>query len=438
MNKDQTVLRANVSTVPAQTLPQAGRLGYELGLAWRNLTAQPVQTLITILVVALAIALFIVVVALNAGVQRGIIIASDPFGMMIIGPKGSAQELVLNTILLQGLPLGTMPLSVYEDMVDSERVSLAVPLAMGDNVGGARIIGTNRNFFELRPSLPEPPTFQLAQGRLFEAEFEAVLGSRAAAELGLGLGDQFFPEHGVEQGLESEAHTEHRYTVVGILQPTSSPYDTTIITTMESVWEIHAEAAEIQQLSPLADGQPHGPELTAVLVRPAGFVEANYIWRGFRQSAAAQAVFPGGELGGLFDLLNQGQQVLTVVGYVAAVMAMLTMLLALYSTIDRRGQMIAVMRSLGAGRGSIFRMVLSEALIVAVVGALLGRLLGYGTAAAIAANLAQQAAIPIPISYQIGLEPGLWLLTLGVGLLAGVIPAVIAYRVKVVERLFGQ
>ena len=47
---------------------------------------------------------------------------------------------------------------------------------MGDSVGGARIIGTDEHFFELRPSQQDAPAFRLAEGRYFATDFEAVLG----------------------------------------------------------------------------------------------------------------------------------------------------------------------------------------------------------------------------------------------------------------------
>ncbi|MCB0168262.1 MAG: FtsX-like permease family protein, partial [Anaerolineae bacterium] len=350
--------------------------------------------------------------------------------------------LVLSTILLQGLPIGNMPYHIYEQLQRDDRVSLAVPLALGDNVGGARIIGTTPDFFQLRPALNKPPTFQLAAGREFTGDFEAVLGSKAAAGLGLKPGDQFVPAHGVETGLETDTH-DVPHTVVGILQPTHSPFDTAVLTSIESVWAVHeheeeenhVETAALTSTAAEDEADADQRQITAVLVRPTGFIETNQLWREFRLGSEAQAAFPGQELGQLFDLLNQGQRILTVAGYLAAAMATLTVLLAVYSATDRRRSMIAVMRSLGANRTSIFRMVMFEALLIAAIGALAGRLLGYAAAYNLAANLTEQSAIPIPITYEMALEPWLWAVTLAVGLLAGLIPALMAYRVNIVENL---
>jgi hypothetical protein len=69
---------------------------YDLSLSWRGLRTRPVQTLIPMLVVGLAVALSIAVLALGDAARRGIIQASDPFGVLVIGPKGDGQQLVLN------------------------------------------------------------------------------------------------------------------------------------------------------------------------------------------------------------------------------------------------------------------------------------------------------------------------------------------------------
>lgn len=442
---------------------------YELKLAWRNLANRPVQTLVTLIVVALAVALAVTVIHLNEGLQRGIIRASDPFGVLVVGAKGSSQQLVLSTLLLQGLPVGNIDAHIFEELRDDPRVALAVPMAMGDNIGGARIIGTDEHFFELRSSQQAAPAFQLAEGRIFAADFEAVLGSRAAAELGLRIGDQFRPAHGVEPGLEGDEHAEV-HTVVGILQPSGTPFDNAVLTTVNSVIAMHVETlaasdsaatdnhavdtdhAATKMVDAAADAESaHHDEgvhadddhahagagqVTAVLVAPVGFIEANQLWRDFYTGTEAQAVFPGRELGGLFDLLNQGQEILILVGYLAAVMAALTLFLAIYSATESRQHLLAILRGVGAGRRTVMLVVLVETVLVAMLGALVGRLLGYGAAAAIAGEISRRSAIPMAIGWLPQVEPALWLLPLALGVLAGLLPAWQAYRINVVEKLF--
>jgi putative ABC transport system permease protein len=410
-------------------------IAYDLFLAWRAARARPVSTIITLLIIALAIALPITVLALGDGARQGIVRASDPFGVLVIGAPGSGQQLVLSTVLLQGAPVGNMPYSVYQSLIDDPRAAPVVPIALGDNVGGARIIGTDAALLELRPSASAPPAFQVVQGRFFSADFEAVLGAGAARALGLAVGDSFLAAHGISRGLASDQH-DTPYTVVGILGRSSSPYDDAVFTSVESVWRLHEPQGD-SRLSALAlDPSAAADQLTAALVKPVGFAEANSLWQSFAARPEAQAAFPGQELGALFDLFAQGERILTLVGWLVLGIAGLTVFLSLYSAIAAREGAIALIRGLGGARTTVFRMILFEALLITLIGALAGRVIGYAVAWVIAGALSASSSIPIPIRFLPDLEPLLWLLPIALGLLAGVIPAVQAYRINPVEKLF--
>ncbi|MEL7433089.1 MAG: FtsX-like permease family protein [Chloroflexota bacterium] len=427
---------------------------YDLKVAWRNLRNRPIESSVPIFVVALAIALSVTVFALSDGAEEGIVQASDPFQMLVIGSAGSGQDLVLSSVMLQGNPIGNIPYEVYENLEnDIERVQLAVPLAMGDSVGNARIIGTNHNFFEIRRTQVDPPAFQLAEGRLFtEAigntgdilEAEAVFGALSARRLGLNIGDTFLGTHGIGVGIAENVHENVVYTVVGILHPTNTPYDTAVYTSLDAVWGSHVRENDPNNAFPTIAGltpqvvadAPSSGEVTAVLVSATSFANLNRIAQEFYLEPTLQAAFPGDELGQLIGLLNQGQQVLEIVGYLVLGIAGLTLFLSMYSAVLSRQQSIAIMRGLGNNRASIFRMIIFETLIVSIVGALLGRVIGYSLALIIADIYSAQSAIPIPIRFLPELELVLWVLSIGVGILAGLIPAWLAYRVDVVKHLF--
>lgn len=410
---------------------------YDLGLAWRSVQARVVQTVIPVIIVALGVAVAVATLTLGDGLRQGIIQASDPFGVLVIGPKGDGQQLVLNSILLQGLPLGTIPAAIYDELTADDRAGLVVPLAKGDNIGGAPIIGTDAAFFELRTAIDAPPAFALREGDFFSAEFEAVLGSRAAEGLGLRVGDTFQAQHGVERGIAEDMH-EQVYTVVGILQPSGTAYDGAAYVTTETVWHAHEDEEgepnpfALEPLTPQA-GDPE--RLTAILVQPVGFGEANSLWQTFYIRTDAQAVFPGQELGRLFDLFGQVQSLLTAVGWLVLAIALAVVFLSVYSATLNRRRDLAVMRSLGAGRSTIARVIMFEALLLSVGGAILGRVLGYGAAAVIGGMVAQNAAIPVMVRFAWGLEPVLWVLPVILGALGGLIPAWLAYQSDVVDGL---
>ncbi|HML23390.1 MAG TPA: ABC transporter permease [Aggregatilinea sp.] len=435
---------------------------YDMAVAWRNLHARPIQTAIPALVIALALALSLAVAMLSDGAKEGIIQASDPFGVMVIGAKGSSQQLVLSSILLQDDPIGNIPYTIYDDLEHDERVQLAVPLAFGDNVAGARLIGTNHDFFELRTSRSAPPAFQLADGRLFavvedheheedaehdaeeheegdehhdEGLFEAVLGATAAKDLGLKVGDQFETTHGFGEGIATDHHHEP-YTVVGILKPSGTAYDGAAFTQIESVWHVH-EVDPNDSLAPyMGERLGASDQVTAVLVLPASFAGQNQIYQEFYTGTEAQAAFPGTELTDLFELIDQAQEILGLIGYMVLGIAALTVFLSMYNATVAREHAIAVMRGLGSSPAHVVRIVLFETLFVTLLGAILGRVIGYGAAQVVADAYSARSAIPVPLRLLPEWEALLWALPLGVGALAGLVPAALAYRVNVVEKLF--
>lgn len=206
-------------------------------VALRELRYHPWQTVILVLLIALAVAASVFVTTLGGGLQRGLVQATEPFPQ-IVGAKGSAYQLVLNTVFLQDRPIGNMKPQVLADLKANPDVKMAVPLAFGDNLRGFRIVGTTPEIFKIKPKADGPEWMHLAQGRAFDKPFEAVLGADTAKRLNMGLGDKFYSIHGAT--VHGHVHKDQQYTVVGILAPVGGPYDQSVLTDIRSVWLAHA------------------------------------------------------------------------------------------------------------------------------------------------------------------------------------------------------
>lgn len=333
----------------------------------------------------------------------------------------------MSTLLLQGAPIGNISGRIFQELRKDPRVALAVPIAMGDNVGGARIIGTDEHFFELRPSLQDAPAFRLAEGRYFATDFEAVLGSRAAAELRLAIGDWFRPQHGVMCGLESDTHAEV-HTVVGILQPSNTPFDKAVLTRVESVIDMHAEEGTGQttqednaseallagdtasvsesrdsqkrrtrrrrkrRMTPNRRGEPGHSHWRSrsVSSRPTSSGAYSTSVQRCRLSSRARTGQPLRPAG-------QGQQILIrcwipCCGDGGAHALVIT-------APQNREHVLAILRGVGAGCSRPATVVLVETVLMALLGTLFGCSSARVTAAAasIAVELTRQSAIPIQI-----------------------------------------
>jgi putative ABC transport system permease protein len=406
-----------------------------LQMAWRNLTNRFIQTVITVVVVVIGVAMSLSIMMLSDGIKEGIVKASEPFGM-IVGSKGSANQLVFNTIFLMDNPLANISLDYYNKLEKDPRVTLAVPFALGDNYNGFRIAGTSPQFFTLKGKPSDPPYFQLASGRLFEKPFEAVLGAKAAAKAGLVLGDTFISGHGVIRSLELDEHKDHPYTVVGILRSVSAPSDQGIYVSMDSYWISHKHNDEHHASGAAEEDkdEDESPGVTAALVKPKGYIDLMKMFQEINQGKQAQAVFPGQVIAKIFDMMGSGEQILKYISYVVLGMAGLTIILALYgSTVERR-RTVSILRAIGASRSSILTIVLLESALVVLIGCLAGVGAGYLLTWALAQYIGSQISITVALVYSSELLTIVGLVGF-MGILAGIVPAIGAYRTEAARYL---
>lgn len=414
-----------------------------IGIAIRNLRTRLGQTLLTAVVIALGVGLALGVIVLSAGLKRGLIVAGGPFEI-VVGPKGSATQLVVSSVLLQDLPIGNLSYAQYEQVRADERIRDAIPIALGDNVGGLRIVGTTPELFAVAVTPAQGPFYAFATGRPFAADFEAVLGNTAAQQLGLSVGAEFMSGHGVIGGIAGEAHEGEYYRVVGILAPTDSPADLGVYVPLSSYWRVHAPftgsifaPAELPAaFAALTPDEQRTLGVTAVLVR-ARTISASYqVYQAYNSGPELQAALPGLVLTQFLDLLGQGQRVLALVTYVALGMAALSVALTLYGAVLARQRDIAVLRALGARRSTVLLIAVCEAAMLAVLGIVLGLFLGHAIAGEIAARVAARSALAVPLRFELA---ELWVVfamfALGIG--GGVLPAIRAYRLEAASVLAG-
>ncbi|MFD0673161.1 ABC transporter permease [Cohnella sp. GCM10027633] len=400
-----------------------------ISMAWRNLANRRVQTIITILVVIVGVAVTQAIMMLSSGVKQGIVRASEPFGM-IVGSKGSANQLVFNTIFLMDNPLANMDHEFYENLTKDDRVESAVPFALGDNFDGFRIVGTEPAFFDLKGRPVDPAYFHLASGRVFGQAFEAVIGADVAKETGLKPGDTFNGAHGVAAAFEPDEHAAHPYTVVGVLSRVSAPSDRGIYVSMDSYWINH----EHEEVGAAEHEHEEKGGVTAALVKPKSYMGLMQLYQEINQGKDAQAVLPGQVLAKLFDMIGGGEEVLRNIGYVVLGMAGLTVALALYgSTVERRRN-VAILRAIGASRAAVMSIVLIESGLVMVAGCLLGAAAGYGLTVLLTDYIGAQVAIAMPIAFAWESLSFIGAVAL-IGVAAGLLPALAAYRVETARHL---
>ena len=191
----------------------------------RSLRQHLLSTVITALSIALAGGLLMSVWVVKVQSQTTFTQVNTGFDA-VLGARGSKLQLVLNAIFHLEASPGNLPYADYEFIKRHPAVKLAIPIAVGDNLRGYRIVGTIPELFSAVEYAPGKK-FTLGSGVLFNpAAKEAVLGNFAARKLGLHTGDTFHPFHGLIYD-EKNQHAE-TYAVTGVLAPSNTPADKVI------------------------------------------------------------------------------------------------------------------------------------------------------------------------------------------------------------------
>ena len=394
-----------------------------LSLAWRYLWSRPLGAALNLLLLSLGLASITFLLLLGHQLQRAF--DRDLAGIdLVVGAKGSPLQLILSGVLHLDVPTGNVPLQAVQALGKNPLVASVIPISLGDSFRGFRIVGTSHAY-------PAHYQASLAQGSLWQAPMQAVLGASAARAMGLQVGSSFVGSHGLGAG--GHTHGDLPYTVTGILAPTGSVLDRLILTDTASVWQVHEKATALD-----ADDQKileQERELTLALLRYRSPLAAVSLPRFINSTTEMQAAAPALEISRLLRMLGVGTEVLRALAGVLLLTAALSVFLALWSAVRERRADLALLRMLGAPPRRVAALLLCEALWLGVLAAVLGVALGQGLLALLGHLLALDQSLLIGGLVwppELGWVPAL---ALGVSLAAALLPTLGAYRVRVQELL---
>ncbi|MCC6145562.1 MAG: ABC transporter permease [Candidatus Hydrogenedentes bacterium] len=405
----------------------------------RSLRQHALSTVVTVLAVALATGLVMGVFSIQAQSYNAFTGGNIGFDA-VLGARGSQLQLVLNTVFHLETSPGNIPWSMYQAIKADPRVKTAIPYALGDNYLGFRIVGTT-------PDLFTGFTFQDGRrftvesgGRVFEEGYaEAVIGSFAAQETGLRVGDTFQPYHGLSYNPESKH--EETYTVVGVLEPTNMPNDRVLWIPIEGIYRMSSHVlrgtGEVYVPSATEAIPDEHKEVSAVMLQfRTPIAGANLDATINKQGKEATLAWPiGAVLAEFFQKVGWINRVFELVAYLVVLVSAGAILASIYNTINERRREFAILRALGARRGTVFTAIVAEAAAISAIGSILG--LGfYAIMLAVAAVIVRkQTGVVLDV---FSLHPSLILAPLGMtglGALAGVVPALKAYATDVADNL---
>jgi len=207
-----------------------------LRLALRSLAARALTVGMTILAIALSVALFLGVEKVRTGAKASFadtISGTD----LIVGARSGSVQLLLYSVFRIGNATNNMTWDSYQDVASAPQVDWIVPISLGDSHRQFRVMGTTPAFFE-RYKYRAGQSLQVGQGAVMDDLFDAVIGADVAATLNYKVGDPIVVAHGLASFVE---HDDQPFRVSGIVEKTGTPVDRTVIVSLRAIEAIHVD-----------------------------------------------------------------------------------------------------------------------------------------------------------------------------------------------------
>lgn len=385
-------------------------------ISWSHIKSKPLDTSLSLVLLAFGVGiismLLLVEVQLRSQFDRNIKDID-----LVLGAKGSPLQMILSAVYQIDAPTGNISKAEADRIIKHPFIKEGIPLAYGDSYEKYRIVGST-------PAYPEHYGVKIAEGRLWEKSFDAVLGATVAQQKGLKIGDEFYSSHGLDDG--GEAHGDHAFHVVGILEKGNCVLDQLVLTGMESIWEVHQhEGEEIAE---------EDKQYTAVLLKKNNPMAIMALPK-LIQDSNMQLALPAIEINRLNQNFGIGMDTIRAIAIVIMLLSFVSVFISLYNSLKERKYELALMRSMGGTRSTLFRLILQEGLLLTLIGFALGVILSRVGLYLLSEMLQEEFNYSLNSLAMLPSEFILLGVSIFVGILASFLPAIKAVRMDISQTL---
>ena len=319
---------------------------------------------------------------------------------MLLGARGSALDLVMNSLYFADEVPETIAMSAVDDVMDTG-LAAAIPVYVRFKARGFPIVATTLDYFDFR-------RLEIAQGFPFAVLGDCVIGSAVAEKLGLATGDNLLSSP--QTVFDIAGVYPLKMKVTGILAPTHSADDLAVLVDIPTAMVIqglahgHEDLARTTDLSVIIDRSessitanaklvefneittdnidsfhPHGDAaefpITGIIALPYDDKSGTLLrGRYLEADAPLQVVRPGEVIDTLIDNIFRIRNVLDAVILLVGVATLLALLLVFALSLKLRQREMDTNFRLGCSRATIARLMIAEVFIIAVMSASLCRL----------------------------------------------------------------
>ena len=404
-------------------------------LSLKNIFNKPLSSTISLALLILGIGIISLLLQLNTLIKDQM--DNNLKGIdMVVGAKGSPLQLILSSVYHIDSPTGNISLEEAEKISKNRMVGSSIKLLYGDNFKGYRIVGAEKKFIELYNG-------KIKKGKNLSKPFEVLVGSKVYSKLKIDIGDDLISSHGLRE--TGESHDDQSFKVVGLLEPSNSVIDQLIITLPQSVWDVHGnhdheevhehDHEEEHEHDHDEEHQHDNREITAMLIKFKSPMNIIQFPRQINETTNLQAAVPSYEISRLFKLFGFGIETLSYLAYLIIIVSGFSLFINLFNSMRERKYEMALIRTLGASRLQLSTMIIFESIILTISGFILGLLFSrFGVM--FVSSLMEESINYNLSSFKI-LNEEYWLLLLSViiGLMASLIPAVQVYKMNISKIL---
>ncbi|WP_420555029.1 ABC transporter permease [Neptuniibacter marinus] len=403
-------------------------------LTWKSFLNRKATLLMMLLSISMSVVLLLGVDIIRQQAKEGFsstISSTD----LIVGARSGQINLLLYSVFHIGNATNNITWKSYENISQDANVKWSIPLSLGDSHRGFRVLGTSSAYFEhYRYGAKQPLAF--SQGRGFEGLFDVVIGAEVAKKLGYNLGSPVVIAHGMGSASLMK-HDDKPFNVVGILKPTGTPVDNTLIVSLEAIEAIHVDWQSGVQLpgSKVTAEQVlkmnlKPKQITAFMLGLNSRLSTFHLQRKINQyrNEPLMAILPGLALQELWGMFSFVEKTLFAISGLVVVSGVLGLLALLLSSLNERRREMAILRSVGARPIHILTLLILESLLVTLLSVLLG--IGVLYLVMFYASPLIQDQFGVRLAVQ-GLSLWQWQLVgmvVAAGALAGLVPGYRAYR----------
>jgi putative ABC transport system permease protein len=362
-----------------------------------NLKRKKARLALTVAGIAVGVATLFALLSFSAGISTALERELDGLGAhVLVLPIGCPYSLTLS--LMQGADTIEY---ISEDSLPGFRAVDNVEIAAPVVVGRAKVNGTLTPVYGSDIQTADLKHWDLAS---FDG---AVVGSKAAADLGLSVGDT----------VNVSLYAPIAVPVIKILPVSGGRDDTFVFLPLEDA-----------QLVLGLQGK-----LAAVLVRTADVSRVSETRTQLGHMAGVQAIPPNEVFDTLVGILATVRQTMILIAGIAIAVGVFTTMNTMIMSVQERRRDIGLLRAVGATRREVFDLFLTESIVVSAIGGVVG--LGIGYLATLMLPRASGMGLDAPPQYSLAFVGICLLVAIAVGAVSAVYPAMMAARIQPIRAL---